>query len=129
MPPKLLKKPSTVKLIHHKISTQTHDYDKKLPSLNLDNPKISFSEVREEIILKTKNPKVYTCLYNVMNSDNFDCLNNLNAETLLCQIWEILPPDLFTVLESVLEEIVDKGPCVQGKTIRLYQLLVAILPS
>lgn len=112
-----------------KLSLQTHDYDNKLPKLpNFEPPSMSYKEVVSKILSKSKNPHVHKCLKVVMAHGNYDPVNKLNAETLLCLVWDKLDKndDGFSLLECILEEIVISGPCVQGRTIRLYQLLKAL---
>ena len=108
-------------------SLQTHDYDGKLGALpEFTKPNLSFQEVVDKILLRSTNPNVHKCLKVVMASGNYDPLNRLNAELLLCLVWDRLDENSFELLESVLEEIVVSGPCVQGRTVRLYQLLMAL---
>jgi len=110
-----------------KTSLQTHNYDGKLGELpQFGAPELEFKEVVSRILSRSKNLRVHKCLKNVMASGNYDPVNKLNAETLLCLVWDKLDSDSFELLESVLEEIVVSGPCVQGRTVRLYQLLLAL---
>lgn len=109
-----------------KLTTNTHYYDGKLPSINIQTPNKSLAKTIQEIKLKFPDPRVHRCLELFSHKDNYDPLNKLDAGVLLRAVWAQLPPELVECFGSILIEIIEMGPCVQGRTIRLYQLYTSI---
>jgi len=110
-----------------KLTTQTHGYDGKLPKINIPTPEKSLVETVKEIKLRYRDARVHQCCDLFLQRDNYDPLNKLNAGVLLRAVWAHLPAGMMDCFESVMIEIIEKGPCVQGRTIRLYQLWRVIL--
>lgn len=109
-------------------TTNTHDYDGKLPPITLPTPTKSLAQTINEIKARITTPHARRCLDQLFTQrDLYDPLNRIDAGVLLRVIWETLPSTLIPVLESVLEEIILKGPCIQGRTVRLYQLYVSYI--
>lgn len=119
MAPKLLK-PTP------KLTTNTHFYDGKLPEINIQTPDKSLVKTIQEIKLQFSDQRVHKCLDLFLQKDNYDQLNKLDAGILLRVVWARLPPELMECFRDILIEIIEKGPCVQGRTIRLYQLYISI---
>lgn len=106
------------------LSTHTYDglLDKDLlPSTVRDNSKLS------ELLSNIKNPvaiKYFTSIFNE-NISNIDSTTGLVADELLTLCYQHKDnPDFILLLE---EQLIDMrtGFCPQGRTHRLYQLLLA----
>lgn len=107
----------------------THYYDEKIditlipntPKATIDN--LIFSQTRQKI----KNVKYYDLM---LNNDpaNYDPINKLHALDLLYIVCEISlkNPEILELLEEQLNDMTT-GFCPQGRTIRLYQIILPFL--
>jgi hypothetical protein len=105
-------------------SLDVHSYDGHLPPLQQE-PSLSLAQALEEVRSLTAEPKVHTALQLLGDpSTNHDPLNNLNASTLFCLAWEkVKPSGQYSYFFEQLADIVEFGPCLQGRTTRLYQFV------
>lgn len=132
-------------------SLDTHFYDKKLDEIYSqviidDNKKmgddfnLDMSIVYQELILFIDSSKVNNSiknnakqmLNNIKNSQSkVDPINNMNIEELLFRLNRLIknePENESIRLEYIIEQISDimtKGSCLQGQSIRLFSCLKA----
>jgi hypothetical protein len=109
----------------------THYYDGKIEqSLTFNN--YTLTEKKEkynELLTKITNP-ISLHFFNILQKDintdhNIDPTNNINADDLICLCWEHKDNNVFVEeLEIQLADMIN-GNCAQGRTHRLYQLLLA----
>lgn len=114
----------------NKISINTHDYDGKLNHIyNKFNKHTNTPNINETILDITyyiKDPVVLKCLQLFKMNDNYDRVNNIDARDLLCEVWNLIDKDELSLFIDVMKEIINCGPCVQGRTTRLLQLYIML---
>lgn len=124
---------------HANVYLDTHSYDGKwLEQLNVVLNK--YSEVPTAIPTNEKfTPEQQTYINMILNDNlgNIDIVNNIDAKTLLYILFDCLEKAKsnsteaeFTQLWNVaMEQITDiaNGPCPQGRTTRIFQIILAIM--
>lgn len=118
--------------LSNKLSTATHDYDGTLvyspPSIPILSLKEALEKAEKAIRLSNitkKKANALKCLILLARkSGNFDSSSRINVHDLIREIMSRDPdPDLLT---DVLAEVVTDGPCPEGRSTRLLQLLLAL---
>ncbi len=105
----------------------THAYDGKIKNelyfkqLTLDEK----LQKGQELLQCLNNPYLQIIINDIGTSKNYDPTNCLNADDLLCLCWEYKDDEDF--IQELNIQLLDMatGFCPQGRTHRLYQLLVA----
>ena len=107
----------------------THDYDGKLYKLNI--PPIDENEKNifiSNMITNLKN-KINPISYSIINeiyldNNKYDPINKLHINDLLylCT-FRIDNPCFIKLLQEQLIDMKTKGFCIQGRTVRLFQLI------
>ena len=133
------------------LSFNTHDYDESL--------KLTYYELKkrdiDELIQPNKNfdetiNEIYnyirTLKFNKLNKDaidailllkndnsnNYDNLNDIHVEDLLPRVWRFVKDYDYSGKEIFIEqlsEILNNGPCPQGRTTRLFQFYIQHMDS
>jgi len=118
--------------LSNKLSTATHDYDGTLvyspPSIPIPSLEEALEKAEKAIRLSNvieKKSNALKCLILLSRrGGNFDSSSNINVHDLIRDIMSRDPdPDLLT---DVLAEVVTDGPCPEGRSTRLLQLLLAL---
>ena len=128
----------------NKITLETHDYDTRLTKIITTKKEISEKEFKIfinclkeinnflnldnnlEIYLKINAQKSINLLAND-RKNNYDDKNKINVELLLPVIWNKIKNynniSLYSVFVEQIADIIINGPCSQGRTTRIIQLL------
>lgn len=119
--------------IYKMYHTDTHTYDGKINPSTLCHSvqNLSLIEKRDKgnDLLKYVNPKSKYFLSKIIDDigtkNNIDETNNINADDLICLAWNYRHnKDFINLLNEQLMDM-STGFCPQGRTHRLYQLILA----
>ena len=127
-----------------KITLETHDYDTRLTKIIKTKKEISEKEFKifinclkeiNNFLNLDKNLEIYLKInaqksINLLANDrknNYDDKNKINVELLLPVIWNKIKNynniSLYSVFVEQIADIIINGPCSQGRTTRIIQLL------
>lgn len=127
-----------------KITLETHDYDTRLTKIIKTKKEISQKEFKifinclkeiNNFLNLDKNLEIYLKInaqksINLLANDrknNYDDKNKINVELLLPVIWNKIKNynniSLYSVFVEQIADIIINGPCSQGRTTRIIQLL------
>lgn len=107
-----------------------HEFDRKI---NMNLPQKEIKEEIFESFLKRKLSNIAMMMATQIiqpNEKNDDHINQADARFLLFELLSKIQSqpekdqeDMYKLLEEQLEDMLRLGPCPQGRTIRLWQLL------
>lgn len=119
--------------------TETHYYDGKLKDYaerlfhGIEKGSQTFEQVCrdfQEWAQKVNAPQAKITLEFLLKEKghNLDPTDNLNAEDLLILIWEKIKgsPEDYSYIFEQLGDITTSGPCLMGRSKRLFQVFIAL---
>lgn len=107
---------------------QTHFYDGKWKEIYQKikqryTTNVPFKKICDEIVIKYPQTREIINLLLIDRKGNYDHINQLTVEEILPLTWQYVKN---TELETLfIEQLLDikNGPCAQGRTTRIFQLL------